>query len=106
MSVLRIPVSEYGPKNVLFNGFFRESSLSAISKVVKIRFCFNIILAVSSPINDRCPERSLSERSKSPVGNFSNHLLRILAETVPTPDTVNEFLHASKAFLPTAELQQ
>ena len=77
-----------------------ELSLSAISDVVGKGSCSNIALTTSSSIKDGRPERGLSERSKSPVSNFSYHLLHVLSETVPSPNTFNKFLHASVAFLP------
>ena len=60
-----------------------ELSLSAISDVVKKGSCSNIALTTSSSIKDGRPKRGLSERSKSPVSNFSYHLLHVLSETVP-----------------------
>ena len=52
-----------------------ELSLSAISDVIRKGSCFNIALTTSSSIKDGRPKRGLSERSKSPVSNFSYHLL-------------------------------
>ena len=77
-----------------------EVSLSAISDVVRKGSCSNIALTTLSSIKDGRPERSLSEKSKSPVSNFSYHLLHVLSETVPSLNTFNKFLHASVAFLP------
>ena len=76
-----------------------ELSLSAISDVVRKGSCSNIALTTSSIKNGR-PERGLSEKSKSPVSNFSYYLLHVLSETVPSPNTFNKFLHVSVAFLP------
>ena len=81
--------SEYGQK------WFVELSLSAISDVVRKKSCSNIALTTSLSIKDGRPERGLSERSKSPVSNFSYHLLHVLSETVPSPNTFNKFLHSS-----------
>ena len=72
-----------------------ELSLSAISDVVGKGSCSIIALTTSSSIKDGRPERGLSERSKSPVSNFSYHLLHVLSETVPSPNTFNKFLHSS-----------
>ena len=72
-----------------------ELSLSAISDVVGKGSCSNIALTASSSIKDGRPERSLSERWKSPVSNFSYHLVHVLSETVPSPNTFDKFLHAS-----------
>ena len=52
-----------------------ELSLSAISDVIRKGSCFNIALTTSSSIKDGRPKRGLSERSKSPISNFSYHLL-------------------------------
>ena len=70
-----------------------ELSLSAISDVVRKGSCSNIV------VDQRWSLRGLSERSKSPVSNFSYHLPHVLSETVPSPNTFNKFLHASVAFL-------
>ena len=68
-----------------------ELSLSAISDVVGKGSCSNIALTTSSSIKDGRPERGLSER-KSPVSNFSYHLVHVLSETVPSPLSINFYM--------------
>ena len=63
--------------------YWAELSLSAISDVVRKGSCSNIALTTSSSIKDGRPEHGLSEKSKSPVSNFSYHLLHVLSEPSP-----------------------
>ena len=77
-----------------------ELSLSVISNVVRKGSCSNMVSTASSLIKDDHPEHVLSERSKSPVSNFLNHLLHVLSKTIPSPNTFNKFLHAYAAFPP------
>ena len=66
-----------------------ELSLSTISDVVRRGSCSNIALTTSSSIKDGRPERGLSERSKSPVSNFSYHLPHVLSETLYLHQTLS-----------------
>ena len=84
-----LPHQSYLP-NMVRNGSL--SWIKPFCDVVGKGSCSNIALTTSSSIKDG---RGLSERSKSPVSNFSYHLLHVLSETVPSPNTFDKFLHAS-----------
>ena len=90
------PHQSYLP-NMVRNGLLSWIKACCNLRCCQKGSCTNMVVTTSSSIKDGRPESGSSERSKSPVSNFLNHLLHVLSGTIPSPNTFNEFLHASVA---------